>query len=132
MKLELRRLRLELESAEEKLVQSIRAAMHVLQASSANIGLSKEAASAAAKNLELVTDAYAQGTVSIIELLDAQNQSLSADLSANNAVYDFIADALNMQRASSSFDFLRTPEEKERMNRRFERFINDRRAEARR
>ena len=127
--LELKRLRFELSSAEDKLIQAIRAAMHSLQASSTSIELSREAADAARRNLSLVTDAYTQGTLGIIELLDAQNQSLSADLAANNAIYDFVADALTMQRASSSFDFLRTPEEKEFMNRRFEAYIRDRRAE---
>ena len=75
------------------------------QASYVNIDLSEQGAEAARKNLELVSDAYRQGTVSIIELLDAQNQSLFADLNANNALHDFLIDIMNVQRASGRFDF---------------------------
>ncbi len=94
------------DAAAERIESSIRAALHAAQASYANIELSELSATAARKNLELVLDAYGQGTLSIIDLLDAQNQSLEADLSANNAIHDFLIDIMNLQRARSDFDFL--------------------------
>ena len=41
-----------------------------------------EAADAAAKTLEVVTDAYARGAISILELLDAQNAALVTEEAA--------------------------------------------------
>ncbi len=76
-----------------------------------SIDLSKLAADAAAANLVLVTDAYSKGVVSIIDLLDAQNASLQAAEGADNAVYDFLVDVINMQRAVGQYDFLLSDDE---------------------
>ncbi len=94
------------DSIREKLEQQIRATMHAANASYANIGLSQQAADAGRKNLELVTDSYAKGVVSIIDLLDAQNASLQADEAAANALYDFLIDIMGAQRSVGQFDFL--------------------------
>ena len=53
--------------------------------------------------MELVTDLYQRGAADIIQLVDAQNQALGAALAAANALYDFLIDALRVQRASGSF-----------------------------
>jgi outer membrane protein len=94
----------------QRIEQNIRKFLHSAQASYVNIHLSEQGAEASRKNLELVSDAYRQGAVSIIDLLDAQSQSLSADLSASNAIHDFLIDIMNVQRATRSFDFLEPPE----------------------
>jgi outer membrane protein TolC len=90
-----------------------------------NIGLSAEAARAAAENLELVRNAYAQGAVSIIELLDAQNAALAADEAAAIAVYVFAANHARVQRAVGRYDFFMTDAEREayfqRLDEHFER-----------
>lgn len=104
-RLQLSQLNLQKATTRQRIEQNIRGFMLASQASYVNIDLSEQGAEAARKNLELVSDAYRQGTVSIIELLDAQNQSLSADLSANNAVHDFLIDIMNVQRATRRFDF---------------------------
>ena len=96
-------------AAEERVEESIRAAFHAAQSSYINIDFSQRGAQAARENLALVSDAYGQGTVSIVELLDAQNQSLAASLSANNAVHDFLIDVMQLQRAAGQFDFLLPP-----------------------
>ncbi len=41
--------------------------------------------------------------LSIIDLLDAQNQALSADLDAANAVYNFLIDFMGVERAIGEF-----------------------------
>ncbi len=69
---------------------------------------SAQAASAANRNLELVADAYGEGVVDILRLLDAQNQALVAELSAANAVYTFLFELMSVQRASGNFDYLGT------------------------
>ena len=62
-------------------------------------------ATAAKKNLDLVTDAYSRGAVSILDLLDAQNAALIAEETATNAVFDFLIDLMNLQRSLGGFDF---------------------------
>lgn len=71
--------------------------------------LSATAETAANENLSLVTDAYSQGTISITELIDAQNNALQAQLNAVNAQYRFMLDWIEIQRAIANFDLLLTP-----------------------
>ncbi|MFK7887440.1 MAG: TolC family protein, partial [Gammaproteobacteria bacterium] len=110
----------------QRVEQNVRAAMHNAQASYGNIELSEAGADAARKNLELVSDSYRQGAVSIVDLLDAQNQSLQADLSANNAVHDFLIDIMNFQRAASQYDFLLSPAEQTQKAGRLHEYIQQR------
>ena len=79
-----------------------------LQDSHLCIGLAREGADAAGNNLELVSDAYSQGLVSIIDLIDAQNAALVADLSAATAVYDFLVDWVEVERAVGRFSLFMT------------------------
>ena len=71
--------------------------------------LSATAETAAKENLSLVTDAYSQGTISITELIDAQNNALQAQLNAVNAQYRFMLDWIEIQRAIANFDLLLVP-----------------------
>ena len=65
------------------------------------------------KNLQLVTDSYERGIVSIIDLLDAQNQALSANLDAANAVYNFLVDLMKVQRSLGLFAFFQDDDQKQ-------------------
>ncbi len=49
--------------------------------------------------------------VGILALLDAQNTSLVAELGAANAVFQYLADLMAVQRAVGRFDYFRSPEE---------------------
>ena len=89
----------------ERIEQRIRATLYRIGASYPSIQLSKDAATAAQKNLDLVTDAYSRGAVSILDLLDAQNAALVAEETATNAVFDFLIDLMNLQRSLGGFDF---------------------------
>ena len=110
---EISRLRFEKDSTMTKVEEEIRTSLNNSGASFPSIRFANDAAAAARKNLELVTDSYSRGVVSIIDLLDAQNAALSADLNAANAVYDFLIDLMNVQRAVGKFDFFTTSEERE-------------------
>lgn len=92
----------------------VRVALHRAGASFPAIRLSRDAANAAEENLKLVTDAYSRGTASIIQLLDAQNQALVAEQSAANAVFDFLIDLMDVERAVGRFDFFQTRKSTER------------------
>lgn len=93
--------------------QRTRASLHTLGASFAAIEYSREASRAARQNLEIVQDSYTRGTVSIIDLLDAQNASLIADNQAANAGYDFLIDVVRVGRAIGKYYFLASQEERD-------------------
>jgi len=95
----------QLDATAERIEQRVRATLHQISASYPGIQLSKEAEVAARKNHTLVTDAYTRGALSILDLLDAQNAALVAEVSATNAVFVFLIDLMNLQRNVGRFDF---------------------------
>jgi outer membrane protein len=123
---ELARLKLERMSLAERIEERIRSALHIARTAFTTIRLSNDAARAARKNLELITDSYSRGVVGIIDLLDAQSASLVADLEAANAATDFLIALMNAQRAAGKFDFLQTPNEREEWFRRLDEFFLER------
>lgn len=120
---ELSRLQLERQATGERIDQRVRSALHQTSASFPNIGLSRSAAEASRKNLELVTDQYVRGLVSIVDLLDAQNSALRTDQDAENAVYNFLIDWMDVERAAGRFDFLMTQGEREEWFQRLQEFF---------
>lgn len=112
-------------STEDRVEQRVRSALHEMGASFAAIDLSREAAAAARRNFDLVRDSYARGVVSILDLLDAQNQALVAELVAANEVYRFVIDLMEVQRAVGRYDFFATPEERDDFFERLETFIEE-------
>lgn len=106
---ELAGLNVDRDSARQRVEQRIRTALHTAGASHAGIDLANAAAGAPHKNMALITDSYSRGAVDIIKLLDAQNQALQADLSAANAIYDFLIHLMGVQRAVGRFDFFVAP-----------------------
>jgi outer membrane protein TolC len=91
----------------------IRTSMFSIAASWNNIELSREAALASQKNLDLVTDSYAKGVISIQDLLDAQSSALTADLRASNAVFNFLLDLVEVQRAAGRLEWFRAEENRD-------------------
>jgi outer membrane protein TolC len=108
---ELTQLRTEREAAAELIEQRIRSALHVAGASHAIITQTRLAAEAARKSLDVVQDAYSQGLVSIVELLDTQNIVMQTDQLKANAVYDFLIDLMEVERAIGTSDFFATEED---------------------
>ena len=121
---ELAILKIQRAAVQDQIEAGVRQAMHAAGASYAGIQLAQDAADAANQNLELVTDSYTRGAVSIIELLDAQNSALVARLGAANAVYDFFIDLMNVERASGEFYFFTPADEREDFFERANAFID--------
>ncbi len=119
----LRQLETQLKSVSQGIEQQIRSAIHQTGASNAAVKLRKEAAEAAGQNLELVIDAYRQGTVDIVTLIDAQNQALLTKLAAANSVYDFLLDFVGVERASGRFGLLMSEEERDAFAGRLKSFV---------
>ena len=112
---ELRQLESLRASTEERVEEKIRIQLHAAQAALAQIALTATAAEASGKNFDLVSDAYARGTVTVIELLDAQDTALAASAAAAESLYNFLITIMSVQRAAGEFDFLLTPGAKDEL-----------------
>ena len=112
------------QQAEEQIQLRTRRIVYALQSSHPNISLSRRAADRAAKNLDVIRDKYARGTVSILDLLDAQNQYFIQDQAATIAVYDYLIQLVAYQRAISWFQHEKTEQEKEQWLQGFDAYTN--------
>jgi outer membrane protein TolC len=103
---EIRRLRLQRDSLAQQIELRVRLSMTATGTSYPAIEFAQEAAEASRRNLELTTDSYSRGVVSIIDLLDAQNSALVAEQFAANAVWNFLSDLMETQRSAASYGFM--------------------------
>lgn len=103
IKLEKKQLQLQRQNAVQQIHTMTGQALFNVGASYPSIELSRISAESASESLKLVSDAYAKGTVSISELLDAQNNALSAKLLAADSEYLFLQDYISLMRASGDF-----------------------------
>ena len=101
----LRRLHLLRQQTHDAIETDVRNSVSQASSSRLNIEFAERSASAAEKNLELVTDAYDRGQVGYIDLIDAQNSLLVTRLSAANATFTHLIDLMSLQRAIGFFDY---------------------------
>ncbi|MEM6843994.1 MAG: TolC family protein [Bacteroidota bacterium] len=90
-----------------------------------NIQLSEISERTAREALELTQVAYSSGAVNLIQLLDAQNNYLNAQLARAAAVYNFLINAVQLERSLGYFFLLNTEEKNDDFKRRFFEFINN-------
>ncbi|HYC30861.1 MAG TPA: TolC family protein [Gemmatimonadales bacterium] len=108
--IDLERLQVERQGIRLAVDQRVRSALETSASTYAAITLTRDAAEAASRNYELVSDAYSRGATSITSLIDAQSAALNASEAAANAVHDFLLDLMRVERAMGDFGALR-PEE---------------------
>lgn len=113
----------------QQIEQGVLAAMHQAASSRAAMRLRQDAANAANQNLELVVDAYQRGATTIITLIDAQSQALLTELSAANAIYDFLVDFVRVERSTGQFGFRRTEAERADFRQRLTTYAAEQRQE---
>ncbi|MDT0605962.1 TolC family protein [Croceitalea rosinachiae] len=89
-----------------------------------NIQLSKISEETAAEALELTRASYSEGAVNIVQLLDAQNNYLDAQLARTNAVYNFLINALQLERFMGYYFLLNTEQKNDEFRQRFFEFLN--------
>ncbi|MDH5535208.1 MAG: TolC family protein, partial [Betaproteobacteria bacterium] len=123
---ELTGLRVQRHATAERVEQRVRAALHTARTALTSIRLSRQAADAAQSNLDVVRDAYSRGTVSILDLLDAQNAALVAELRAATGVYEFLRSLMEVERAAARFDFFLTQQDQADWLARLERYFAER------
>ncbi len=99
------------ENTEQNIVTNINTAVLDLINKIANIEISKVSEAAAKESLELSQVSYSNGAVPIVQLLDAQNNYLSAQLSQVTAVYNYLSSSIQLERYIGYFFLLHSPEE---------------------
>lgn len=121
---ELQQLMTQRTAVAEFVEEDTRKALYTVQAAYAQIDLANTAAEASRRNLDLVSDAYARGTVNVIQLLDAQDASLGASATAAQAFYGFFIEVMALQRAVGRFDYLLPAAEREAIANQFRSTMN--------
>lgn len=87
-----------------------------------NIELSKVFVDTAKEALDLTQTSYASGAVNIVQLLDAQNNYLQAQLASATATYNYLLSSLQLERFLGTFFLLQTEEEQKAFTQRFLEF----------
>ena len=90
----------------------------------ANIQLSAISEGAAEEGLRLAQDAYSSGAITVIELLDAQTNFLSAQLARASARYNFLATSVGLQRLTGNFSLLNSDALNDAYMDRFRAFVD--------
>jgi len=122
----LRQLERQREALAEQLETRTLVALHRASGTYPSLEFSQEAADAADENLSLVTDAYRTGTVSVTELIDAQNAALAAELRAVDARYAYMIDVVDIFRSTGDFTLLVDPGSTEEWFQQVEAYIAER------
>jgi len=107
---QLKQYQLQRQATADRVALRIRSEMQDAKSNYFAIQQSRLRLEAARKTIDLVTDAYSRGAVSILNLLDAQNAQLYANQLTTHAYYDFMITYFQLQRALGQFDLLMTPE----------------------
>lgn len=89
-----------------------------------NIKLSKISEETAKEALELTQTSYSNGAVNIVQLLDAQNNYLSAQLRRINATYNFLINSLQLERYFGYYFVLNSDAENDAFRQRFFEYLN--------
>jgi outer membrane protein TolC len=107
--------RIQRNAVSEKISLRVRAQMESVKAAHFAMQQARLVQEAARKGLELVSEAYSRGAVSILSLLDAQNTTLRGDLVAANSIYDFSVAYVQLQRSVGKFDVLMSTDARQEM-----------------
>ena len=110
------------QNVENNVERDIRNALYQAKAAYLSIDLSHDSYIAANKNLEHMTAIYQQGNGSIINLLDAQNNTLKAALVENDTRYGFMTDLIRLQRNIGQVNFNIDDEEREKWGNKIQEF----------
>lgn len=89
-----------------------------------NIELSKVSEATAKESLSLTQASYANGAVNIVQLIDAQNNYLNAQLAKANAVYNFLINSLQLERYIGYYFLLNSEADNNQFRQRFLTFLN--------
>ncbi|NQY04993.1 MAG: TolC family protein [Flavobacteriaceae bacterium] len=89
----------------------------------ANIELSKLSESTAKDALDLIQESYKQGAVNFIQLIDAQNNYLNAQIASVTAVYNFLIASVQLERSIGYYFILNSKSDNDNFNQRFQEYL---------
>lgn len=90
-----------------------------------NIQLSKVFEDTAKEALDLTQTSYANGAVNIVQLLDAQNNYLQAQLASANATYNYLQSSMQLERSLGLFFLLQDESARQAFTKRFLEFTQN-------
>lgn len=85
----------------------------------ANIELSAISENSAGESLDLIRTAYSSGSATLVQVLDAQNNLVQAQLARTNASYNYLLTSLILERYIGYYFLLHTEEENETFQNKF-------------
>lgn len=88
-----------------------------------NIELSTVSETAAEEALDLTQASYSNGAVTVVQLIDAQNNYLNASLARFNAVYNYLLSSLRLERFLGYYFLMHTKVENDEFISRFTTFL---------
>ena len=112
-KISLEQLRINKDLLKQSFATNIRISLENLGNSYNDIQFTQQADEASGKYLKMVQDLYREGAINIVTLLDAQNNALRAQLGAISSRYQFINDAIIIERLFNNIYILKNQDERE-------------------
>ena len=109
-KIQQNQLRLQLADFDNGLDFDLTSIMIDVVTSRTNLNFSRISSESSWKNFQLIQDFYRQGSVSVVQLFDAQNAALQAKLAYNNSVYLFLLSFVMLENNIGHYSMLATPE----------------------
>ncbi len=123
--LDLSKIKIQKRQLAQKIEISARGALSDVMVKMVTLESSRKAADYAKQSLELVQDAYAKGAVSVVELVDAQNNALTGELSAVSSVYEYLVSLFHLERVYGRYSLLLSPDSEDRMLRKFQAYFKN-------
>ena len=119
----LSQLRLERRLLARQIEQNVRIQLQFARASLAVVAETETAARTGRRSLELVTEAFGQGTSTVVDLLEAQTSALISERGVTNAIFDFLVNLKRVERAVGWFEALSTPTQRSEFSSRLQRAL---------
>ncbi|MCP4458832.1 MAG: TolC family protein [Cytophagales bacterium] len=118
-------LTMELENMDNNIGLSIQAGVIGVMTSQTNIHYSAITSENAWKNFIMTQDYYRQGSVSIVQLFDAQNTALQAKLSYVNSVYNYLMAFVSLENTIGYYSMLGSDAELQDFENKYQQFIEN-------
>ena len=123
LSIQLDQLELQRQNVDLSIEQSINDIILDLISEIANIEISKVSEDNARESLALTQNEYEEGEVPIIQLIDAQNNFLQAQLASATANYNYLLQSMQLERAIGYFFLMNTDQANQDFVRRANEFI---------
>lgn len=114
---------LQRELVAQRIEQNVRIQIEFARVSLGVVRESEIAARTAQQSLDLVTEAYGQGLVTVVDLLEAQTSVLLSDRNVANAIFDYLINLKRVEHAIGKFEAFLTPEEQINFIRQLDEYI---------